>query len=130
MTMPAGTYYVGDLCYVMHDVWDEVCSTTFNDMSSTSEYVLGDGRKFVMMSTSYGDGCYNDQSGREYPVDSGTIGCIKIVDIAKHELKGLSEGNIIEFAKDFIYENVDGVLFFGDISINTAYDESDEDEEY
>ena len=25
MTMKAGTYYIGDLCYVMHKEWDEVC---------------------------------------------------------------------------------------------------------
>lgn len=24
--MKAGTYYVGDLCYVLHEDWDEVCS--------------------------------------------------------------------------------------------------------
>lgn len=28
-TMPAGRYYVGDLCYVMDDVWDEVCDLMF-----------------------------------------------------------------------------------------------------
>ena len=26
---PAGKYYVGDLCYVMHDEWDEVCGLFF-----------------------------------------------------------------------------------------------------
>ena len=32
MTMPAGRYYIGDLCYVMSDEeWDEFCSLTIKD---------------------------------------------------------------------------------------------------
>jgi hypothetical protein len=31
MTMPAGRYYIGDLCYVMHDEWDEACALFFPD---------------------------------------------------------------------------------------------------
>ena len=27
--MRSGTYYVGDLCYVMHPQWDEVCDLMF-----------------------------------------------------------------------------------------------------
>ena len=31
MTMPAGKYYVGDLCYVMTDEeWEEFCGITIN----------------------------------------------------------------------------------------------------
>ena len=32
MTMPAGKYYIGDLCYVMSDKeWEEFCSLTIKD---------------------------------------------------------------------------------------------------
>ncbi len=46
MTMPAGKYYVGDLCYVMHDVWDEVCDLMFpHDNSGVyGKFKLKDGR--------------------------------------------------------------------------------------
>ena len=30
MTMKAGNYYIGDLCYVLHDEWNEVCELIFN----------------------------------------------------------------------------------------------------
>ena len=28
-TFPAGEYYIGDLCYVMHAEWGEVCNLMF-----------------------------------------------------------------------------------------------------
>ena len=28
-TFPAGEYYIGDLCYVMHAEWGEVCDLMF-----------------------------------------------------------------------------------------------------
>ena len=57
MTMPAGQYYIGDLCYVMHDEWDEVCHLLFGSSQTgrikEGEFVLKDGRRFACYSTAY-----------------------------------------------------------------------------
>lgn len=128
-TMPAGRYYVGDLCYVMHDVWDEVCDLMFRNACLRGEYgkfKLKDGREFAVYSTAYGDGLYYDGSGREYSVDAGVIGCILESDIRDpHPSVAIEGGNVIDFAKDFDTSEDRGVIRFGDVYIDT-----DSDEEY
>lgn len=127
--MPAGKYYVGDLCYVMHDKWGEFCDQTIvgNDVLD-GEVVVG-GVKVATYCTMYGDGTYADQEGRKYGVDAGLIGCIKVEDIAPEELKNLGDGNVIEFDAPFYTGSKDGVIYFGDVEINTGYEEDEEDEE-
>jgi hypothetical protein len=132
-------YYVGDLCYVMHDCWDEVCDVIFGpDFDGEGE--LEDGRKFILFNTAYGDGQYNDQDGNPYAVDSGTIGAIRVEDIRDPELDRVIEhglGHIHEFpaeidGMDCFVE--DGVIHIYTVKIDTAgeleeYDEFDEDNE-
>ena len=135
MTAPAtARYYVGDLCYVMHDAWNEVCNLTVFD-NSRFEYELSDGRKFVLFSTAYGDGTYNDQYGNPYGVDSGTIGAILLDDIDDPELERVLEnglGNVYEFPgilgeDDCAYE--DGLIRIGHVQIETGDEDEEDDEE-
>ncbi len=136
-------YYVGDLCYVVHDAWSEVCDLTVFD-NSKFEYELSDGRKYFLFSTKYGDGTYNDRDGNPYSVDSGTIGAIKVDDIVDVDgPEGLERaiqnglGHILEFPEeisgmDCYYQ--DGVIGIYNVEIDTANDydlddEEDEDEE-
>lgn len=133
--LPAGKYYVGDLCYVMHDEWDEVCSLFFKDRDdhgcNEGEFNLKDGRRFASYNTKYGDGGYWDQFGNEYGVDAGLIGCIAMNDIdltSGHNFT--SGGQIIEFKNDFFVsgsqglsrQDWDGVIHIGHIVINTGGD--------
>lgn len=111
------TYWVGDLCYVMHDCWTEVCDLTFPDSSTEigGPLKLQDGREFVIFGTAHGDGVYEDQYGREYPVDSGCIGAIRLSDIRDTELWS-EGGNLLEFPpgavmKDSCY--YDGTIVIG-----------------
>ena len=125
ITMPAGTYYVGDICYVMHDVWDEACDLMIPDGKSPVDGIfdLEDGRQFAVFSTAYGDGVYYDESARAYPVDSGCIGCIKVSDIKDEtfDIKDIDNlGNIIHFDEEFEVGNYDGVIFFGNVNIWTT----------
>ena len=87
-------YYVGDLCYVMHDEWSEVCDMISFDNEDDAEYQLEDGRKFFLYTTAYGDGQYNDTEGRPYSVDSGTIGAIRVDDIRDPEFARIVEGGL------------------------------------
>jgi hypothetical protein len=133
--MQAGNYYIGDLCYVLHEVWDEVCGIMFKDMSNDNngEFTLKDGRQFAVYGTAWGDGTYKDQYGNRYSVDAGIIGCILVSDI-----KLISEdwwsndtdgGNVIEFKFDFVTQCNDGMIQFGHIMIDTdaTYDDYEYD---
>lgn len=136
--MKAGTYYVGDLCYVMKDRWDEFCTITIveNDCLE-GEFQLLDGIKFASYSTLHGDGLYRDKEGRQYPVDAGLIGCIRVEDIPLsfwQENRGdVSCGNVIEFPHDFSTESFQGRMHFGHVYIDTAeefYEEEEKDFDY
>ena len=122
MTMPAGKYYVGDLCYVMDsDEWQQVCSIIIKDNQCLDgEFELSDGRRFAIYSTAYGDGGYYDQYGHTYSVDAGSIGCILMSDIRANKYDNLLDlGAILEFAEPFETGSQGGQLQFGHVLIDT-----------
>ena len=133
MTMPAGKYAVIDLCYVMHDVWDEVCELTCSgNQMLDGEFNLKDGRRFAMYSTQFGDGEYGSNVGTSHCVDSGTLGVILMSDIRDDsydmlDIKRL--GAIIDFDTPFnTSSDKDGTITFGSIDIHTGYEDEDEEE--
>ena len=71
MSMPAGKYYIGDLCYVMSDAeWEEFCSITIDGHNVIDgEFQLKDGRRFATYGTAFGDGVYSDLKVVEIPDD-------------------------------------------------------------
>jgi len=112
--MRPGTYYVGDLCYVMHPQWKEVCDLMFATAGNSvldGEFNLANGVRFALSSTAYGDGVYYDSEGRKYPVDAGLIGCIRIEDVYDPEwyLEGV---NVVEFEYPFTIEYDLGTIKF------------------
>jgi hypothetical protein len=132
--MPAGKYYIGDLCYVMHDAWDECCDLFFPanhpPRGVEGEFTLKDGRRFASFSTAHGDGTYRSNTGTGHSVDSGSIGCIRIEDIRDNSYDNIEElGAIIEFTEPFKVSNEQGLLTFGYVQIETNLDPWDEDEE-
>lgn len=132
MTMPAGRYYIGDLCYVMTDEeWDEFCSITIKgNQCIDGEFTFKDGRRFATYGTKWGDGLYFDQYGREYSVDAGLIGCIKLDDIKAEKYDNIEDlGNVTDWGVDFITSggrgdlDWDGVIRFGNCMIRTDGDD-------
>ena len=119
--MPAGRYYIGDLCYVMHPEWDEFCKITTSWYGCLEgEFTLADGRRFATYGTAWGDGEYCDENGRKYSVDAGLIGCILVDDIRDDSHTDLEHlGNIVEFNTPFYTGNQDGVIQFGSVLIDT-----------
>ena len=137
MTMPAGKYYVGDLCYVMdNDEWSQVCARTIQGSKfADGEFELNDGRRFAIYSTRWGDGGYYDQYGHTYSVDAGSIGCILMSDIRANKYENILDlGAILEFTEPFETAggrgsaNWDGVIQIGHVEIATSPEY--EDEEY
>lgn len=124
--MPAGKYYVGDLCYVMHDEWDECCGLFFRGRTdhgcNEGEFNLKDGRRFANFNTMYGDGCYESNLGTSHGVDSGSIGCIRVEDIrdeiTEQGMKNL--GAVITFDMPFNVTKQDGDICFGRMRIATG----------
>jgi hypothetical protein len=139
MTQTFVRYYVGDLCYVMNDEWDEVCDRFFPPDSVggvDGEFQLADGRKFFSLSTMYGDGTYRDNFGRAYGVDAGLIGAIKVDDIRDPDFeKVIARGyaHIVEFSselQDFdVSSNDYGTLRFGPILIETGFGDEEVEED-
>lgn len=130
--MVKGDYFVGDLCYVLHDEWDEVCELLFAGRDdhgcNQGEFNLKDGRRFAIYNTAYGDGCYSDQNGREYGVDSGSIGCILLQDIdVMHHDNCIGDGQSITFDQDFYTGSQDGKIMIHNVCINTADEEEYEE---
>lgn len=138
--MQAGTYYVGDLCYVMtHEEWDEFCSLTIKgNQCLDGEFNMPDGRRFATYGTAWGDGLYRDQHGNKYSVDAGLIGCIRVEDIRAEKYADIKElGAIHKFQTDFTTgggrgdRDWDGVIRIGRIEIETDpdcdnYDDNDD----
>ena len=128
MTIASTVYYVGDLCYVMSNEWEDICDLAVFDNSEV-EFTLNDGRKYIQLSTAFGDGSYNDLNGQPYSVDSGTIGAINVNDITDTEAlnQALSDGlgHLYEFEEEldeYNCTNDEGVLTFGHIIIDTNND--------
>jgi len=131
--LPAGEYYVGDLCYVMHDEWDEVCDLTIDvNECINGVFTLKNGTQFALYGTAYGDGTYLDSGNREYGVDSGTLGCVLVSKVDyKNKSNDLSGGKIINFETSFTtgYMGEDEQeIYFGMLVINTGYEDDDEDD--
>jgi hypothetical protein len=126
--MTAGTYYVGDLCYVMHDCWDEVCELLGD--CNEGEFQLKDGRRFSIYNTQWGDGNFESNGFFSFSVDSGTLGCILKDDIADPSAD-ITGGSTIDFDEEFEVSSNGSTIFFGDkVSIYTGYDEVEEDDDY
>jgi len=128
MSMPAGKYYIGDLCYVMtDDEWLEFCDITIKGTQVIDgEFQLKDGRRFATYGTAYGDGVYHDQYGHSYSVDAGLIGCIKIEDIRANNYDNLLDlGSIMEFDNSFATSggrgetDWEGTIQFGHVMVET-----------
>jgi hypothetical protein len=119
--MPAGKYYVGDVCYVLENDWDEVCNFLFRKEGKDrgGESQLENGAKYAVYSTAWGDGSYEDNKGNYYGVDAGVIGCIKVDDLYKIGEAPSDLGTIHEFQNDFETGYDNGIIFFGDLRIET-----------
>lgn len=128
--MKEGLYYIGDLCYVMHDVWDEVCNLLDESQQTSGsiegEFTLKDGRQFAIYNTQYGDGEYETDGDGNCCVDSGTIGCILKSDIrdnqySEEQMRNLAVFvNMMEpFETGAEYDGDEKILSFGHFNIYT-----------
>ena len=138
--LPAGKYYVGDLCYfIPNDLWHKF----INETEDTEGYQFKEGEgvfkgvPYAEYYTKYGDGRYpaiGSKSGDRdttLGVDSGSIGCMLINETTK-DYK--TDGGFVEdFPNDFETYEFNGKLVFGHIEVETEdlrEDEEDDDDYY
>jgi len=139
--MPPGTYYVGDLCYVIRDsYWTNLISTVLDqgkedegEMEAAVSDTSPNPVRFACYFTKWGDGAYTDNERREYLVDSGSIGCVKISDLTippqVDQVEFFRGGHIIKFDEEFETENKGGFIRFGNVVIDTAQEQEQEEED-
>jgi hypothetical protein len=135
ITMPAGTYWIGDLCYAMDSRWNEVCGLiiTGNEVED-GVFTLADGVVFAQHGTAYGDGAYRGTDGFDYGVDAGLIGMILDADILEED-KNISYktgGRLTTFENEVTFEYEDGTFTFSDgrteLVIRTGADQEEDDD--
>jgi hypothetical protein len=133
-TLPAGCYLIVDLCYPFSgQQWDEVCDLLQAKGDDRGIYELADGTRFGLLRTAHGDGEFSDNLGNSYGVDSGTLGCVRLQDLAPDVCQRFLSArshysrccSVHTVPFPFRPTAEDGFLSFGPISINT--DSWDED---
>ena len=73
ITLPPGTYYVGDPCFAIgRDSWPTFLKS-FLDRNTAS---MMDGHKSAVFGKFGGDGVRRDDSGQTYQVDSGLLAAV------------------------------------------------------
>jgi len=103
--MTSGTYYIGDLFFVLKEEFSLIKKLSAN------EFILNQERKIAIYKTQNLIEQYQDQFGQEYFVENGNIGCIRIEDIDAIDAD-LSNGQIISFYDFFdTRESLSRILF-------------------
>jgi len=129
--VPTGTYVIGDPCYSIQAQadWDEVLRTSDYFENPIATLTRG-GKQYKVLGfrTAWGDGCYDDNQGKVYPVDSGCIGLVP-VEIADTQEHFMYPSVKVRFDKPTLCENTGGVMKFGNIKIDTCQEDWWEDSE-
>lgn len=129
ITVPAGTYVLGDPCYsVGDDEWMpllESCGYFCEEGSPIG--TLPDGQHVYAFGTAYGDGLYTDQFGHKFGVDAGLIGLVPTTAVKQ----GLSsEVTTVTFFEPTECSTDGETLTFGPHVIPTGDEADDDDWDY
>ena len=121
VVVPRGAYILGDPCYVVPDAdWDALLQSCnyFNEPVGK----VGD-FKVLAFGTKWGDGCYPDNKGNTYPVDAGLIGLVPVA----YATSDWNDSTLVVFENETLCTNDDGILKFGDYTIDTVLEEEVEE---
>lgn len=132
-TVPAGRYYIGDPCYaIANDHWGKWLTNACLDSNEDNSMLTGnivDSFDAYAFQTAHGDGAYYDQNGREYGVDAGLIGLVPYSYLEANNVEVKEYWTFVTFDRPTECSSFKGTLSFGDIVINTDWDEEEEKEE-
>lgn len=132
-TLPAGTYYIGDICYVLDDV---VYESVFGETGYEEGLYMKDSKKFFLVGqTSWGDGEFSGSDGCKYLVDAGVIGIVseELISSDPDSGKDTDGGKVYTFLTPVVVTMEKGIFTFESkdiyLRINTGYEHEDEDDE-
>lgn len=127
--LPAGSYYIGDLCYIIPAAaWGDLCDQWFKD-GADSITAIYNSKECYAFNTAYGDGTYPGSDGFNYPVDAGIIGIISADSVTLKNPGELDEAFTLKtFESDFTISTDGETLIFGDLVIETGDEEEDDDD--
>lgn len=126
--LPAGKYYVGDLCYLLPDRIYKQYVCEGNNEEAVVEITAPRRPPFLAFYnyTAYGDGVYRDNFKNRYGVDAGLIGIVQLTSesLLKNALtiERQKHGKVIDFPQPFEVDASNGVFEFGHIRINTDFE--------
>lgn len=89
--VPAGTYYIGDTCFVMEE----------GDSTFEIGGFITDGEQVFGSLSTGGDGRYEDTKGRSYSVDAGNIGIVPMDLIDTEKLEQTHFGIVVTIENEF-----------------------------
>lgn len=120
--MPPGEYYLTDPCYCFEDkTWSELCDLANVWQEPENVVTQFRGKPLLSFNTENGDGCYTDNEGFEYGVDSGMIGLVPVEIADNPPPEGLSRK--VSFLNRFLCSrSPNGTLMFRSIRIETNED--------
>jgi hypothetical protein len=98
--------------------WDYICDK--NPKGINEEWGTLEGHEYVMFGTKNGDGEFSNMGWpyqMRFSVDSGVIGCIPLAAFPKDT--DFDDGEVVIFGEEFTCWQDNGVLWFGDIGIDT-----------
>jgi len=131
-TLPAGTYYIGDICYVLDDV---IYESVFGETGYEEGLYMKDSEQFLVGQTFCGDGEFSGSDGCKYAVDAGVIGIVSegLISSDPDSGKDTNGGKVYTFSSDVLVTMEKGVFTFESegiyLRINTGYEEEEDEDE-
>lgn len=130
VSVPAGTYIVGDPCYVLHQWWDAFLDN-IDSIRNTSTFKIDNDVEItcVFFDTAYGDGAWRGSDGQVYAADAGMLGLVPAIVLEYGEEAPGWYNKLVTFDQDFTaYHDGVGRMDFGGIKVNTNDDDYEEEE--
>lgn len=127
-TLPAGTYYVGDPCYLIPDPHYEPWIAKAEVHTDDEDVLAAEiGGYPIAACGTEADGVYIDNDGREYGVDSGLVGVVPQAFAVKDDADIVDLVHLIQFDTDFdVHTAGENTIRMGHITI-TVEDGEDDD---
>jgi hypothetical protein len=126
ITLPKGTYYIGDLCYVFSKPWSKIVEAYFeglekNGYKQINEVYIEDPSSpiYLVMFYTGDDGIYRiKDTNEDFCVDSGSIGLVNKKYLNPTTLKENGYlGQVKEFQEDFQLQVSPEEIKIGDMII-------------